>query len=281
MSGGTRQSVGNDRRYRDDVPYVLPKDLGEEERLNLQHYIFRHLLKGNYLAPLGEPVTHILDVGSGTGVWGHEMACEFPSAMVVGLDLEPPQQLRSALSVALPPNYQFVQGNVLQGLPFPDKMFDFTHQRLLSAAIPAQQWPRVVRELVRVTRPGGFVEIVESSPLPGVGPASRLLCTWLQDFLRLQGIDFSGVEEIGDMLTEAGAEQITQHPLDLPIGSWDTQIGTPMEKNMLVGVTALKPAICKHLHVAPDEFDRQLTATLHEWNQQRAHQRVYLFYGQV
>src|SRR5579883_3390033 len=79
------------RRHRDDVPYALPKDLEEGQRLNLQHYIFRYVLRGNYAAPLTEAVTTILDVGSGTGIWGQEMAQLFPSARIFGLDLEPPQ----------------------------------------------------------------------------------------------------------------------------------------------------------------------------------------------
>ncbi|WP_223258176.1 class I SAM-dependent methyltransferase [Thermogemmatispora tikiterensis] len=42
-------------------------------------------------------------------------------------------------------------------MPFADGHFCYTHQRLLAATIPAQAWPGVVRELVRVTRPGGGI----------------------------------------------------------------------------------------------------------------------------
>jgi hypothetical protein len=60
----------------------------------------------------------------------------------------------------LPSTCLFVQANILHGLPFPDGQFTSTHQRLLVAAIPALQWPRVIRELVCVTRPGGWIELV-------------------------------------------------------------------------------------------------------------------------
>src|SRR5438067_108538 len=115
MSTEANQDAGAGRRYREDVPYVLPKDLGEDERLNLQHYILRYVLKGNYVAPLGERVTHILDVGSGSGIWGQEIAQQFPAASVFGVDLESPRPLSSAASATSlpPPNYHFVQGNVL------------------------------------------------------------------------------------------------------------------------------------------------------------------------
>jgi len=53
-----------------------------------------------------------------------------------------------------PPNYAFVAGNILEGLPFADGGFDFVHMRLVFFAIPADRWPFVIGELVRVTRLG-------------------------------------------------------------------------------------------------------------------------------
>src|SRR5260370_21837646 len=115
--------------------------------------------------------TKILDVGSGSGIWAQEVAHQFPAASVFGLDLEPPRPLSSAASAtSSPPNYHFVQGNVLQGLPFPDDTFDFTHQRMLVVAIPAQDWPRVVQERARVTRPGCLVALLAFSI---TGPNAR------------------------------------------------------------------------------------------------------------
>jgi ubiquinone/menaquinone biosynthesis C-methylase UbiE len=96
------------------------------------------------------------DVGCGTGRWVIEMARTFPGAQVVGLDIEPPQS-----GQILPPNARFVQANLLDGLPFADRSFDFTHQRLMVLAIPAAHWSAVVGELVRVTHPGGWVELLE------------------------------------------------------------------------------------------------------------------------
>ncbi|MBX5458845.1 MAG: hypothetical protein IRZ31_18280, partial [Thermogemmatispora sp.] len=36
------------RRYLQEQPYLLPKDLGEVNRLDFQHYMFRAALRGNY-----------------------------------------------------------------------------------------------------------------------------------------------------------------------------------------------------------------------------------------
>ncbi len=283
MSGEANQRVNNGRRFREDVPYLLPKDLGEDERLNLQHYVFRSVLKGNYVVPLSERVTHILDVGSGSGIWGREVALEFPSASVFGLDLEPPRAVSSSATVPpSPPNYHFVQGNVLQGLPFPDDTFDFTHQRMLSGAIPTRDWPRVLQELARVTRPEGWVELLEvGNTLVNAGPATELLLKWVQDLCLSRGMDMSKIEEIGMLLTQAGLKQVVQHPIDIPIGAWDTQVGIRLEKNFLAAYKAIKPAICKLFLVDPAEFDATIDALPAEWEEYHTAHHFCLAYGQV
>ncbi|WP_223258275.1 class I SAM-dependent methyltransferase [Thermogemmatispora tikiterensis] len=94
-----------------------------------------------------------MGTGTGTGIWAFEMHALFPHALiVVGVDVS-----LQSLPQPVPPTCVFVRANVLEGLPFPDGQFTSTHQRLLVAAIPAQAWPGVVRELVRVTRPGGGI----------------------------------------------------------------------------------------------------------------------------
>jgi hypothetical protein len=71
---------------------------------------------------------------------------------------------------------------VLEGPPFPDGQFSSTHQRLLVATIPSQAWPGVVRELVRVTRPGGWIDWLERSDgIQPAGPAMRRLLDWFAD----------------------------------------------------------------------------------------------------
>src|SRR5258708_22226105 len=162
------------RRHVTGVPYALPKDLAEVNRLDFQHYIYRHVLRGNFLVPLHESAA-ILDVAEGTGIWGKEVAQQLPLARVVGLDLE---DIKA--SFPIPANYEFVRGNLLERLPFRDNAFDLVHQRLvLASAVPFERWMDVFKELLRVTRPGGWLELpeigVEVNPL---GPLTRQFFEW-------------------------------------------------------------------------------------------------------
>src|SRR5262249_36118029 len=143
------------------------------------------MLRANHVAPVGDPA-RVLDVGCGTGQWGYEMCAEHPSALVVGLDLvsgKPGQ----------PARYRFVRGNGLDGLPFADGEFDFVHQRLLASGVPVVAWPALVAEVDRVTRPGGWVELVEGPfEIEGAGPAAQRLVVLARKLIESLGLDTTG-----------------------------------------------------------------------------------------
>lgn len=279
------------RRYREDVPYLLPKDLGEGDRLNFQHYALRQALQGNFVVPLEKKhVEHILDVGSGTGIWGQEMARQFPRAQVVGLDLEPPQTVSlAATATPPPPNYRFQQGDVLKGLPFQVPTFDFTHQRLLVFAIPAQQWPSVMSELVRVTRSGGWIELLELEGFYSMGPFMTQADSWLQQSLKRRGIELGIISTLDTILQQrahvAGVQLTHVHKqwLDLPIGTWKPhdRIGPLVEKNIRSVFEALQPTICAHLQIDPNSYEHLLHQLPHEWTNASTYLRCCLVSARV
>lgn len=61
------------------------------------------------------------------------------------------------------PNLQFQQVNVLLGLKWRKKCFDFVFQRWLQSSFPSIQFEKVViPELVRITKKGGYLEFCEN-----------------------------------------------------------------------------------------------------------------------
>ncbi|HEX7736838.1 MAG TPA: class I SAM-dependent methyltransferase [Ktedonobacteraceae bacterium] len=258
------------------TPYLLPKDIQEQNRLDLQHILLKAVLQNNYLAPLTQPGT-ILDVGCGTGLWAFEIAQAFPEATVMACDLiEPPV---GALSP--PANYQFLQADVLKGLPFPDQQFDFVHQRFLVLAIPAQAWPGVLRELVRVTRAGGWVEVVETQlASENMGPMTRQLSNWIIELGHQRGIECGQVPPLAEELRRAGLSNVVQRQIAIPVGKWGGEVGTGMQTNGVAGMQALKPLIISHLGVATSEFDRVLALSVAEYDQLQMSVPYVLVYGQ-
>src|SRR5205085_2860735 len=194
------------------APYLFPEHPGETDRLDVQHHALRLAVGTNYLVPVGRP-GRVLDCGGGTGQWAFELCTEFPDALVVGVDLQPAKPDR-------PVNFRFVQASVLGGLPFADGGFDYVHQRLLAAAIPLSRWSELIGELVRVVRPGGWVELVEAdwAVEPG-GPATRELIGLAMRLGRSLGLDTMGTifRSLDGHLARAGLVDVARRTIELPL----------------------------------------------------------------
>ncbi|KAJ3032497.1 hypothetical protein HDV00_007435 [Rhizophlyctis rosea] len=149
--------------------YVLPNDDEEMDRLHLQHYLVRMMFGSNFSAPVEGRLERfgsvVLDVGCGSGIWAFETATEFPQAIVTGLDMSPVQP-----STVKPQNVDFVVGDITQlPLPYDNDTFDFVHMRFLISAVRKDFWPILIAELVRIVKPGGWLELMEFANVPYEG----------------------------------------------------------------------------------------------------------------
>ena len=256
------------RTYLENAPYLLPKDALEDERLRFQHYALHHAFGNHYLAPLSPDTRTILDVGSGTGIWAMDMAQQFPHAHILGVDIA-----LTSLPQTLPGTCVFVQADILQGLPFPAHQFDFTHQRLLVGAIPAPRWPEVVRELVRVTRPRGWIELLEVGiTVQNAGPATERLLAWVRETSQVFGIEFKMVEQLGNLLKQAGCQSVEVQDIPVPLGAWAGRNGEMLKLDALRVFQALRPRSL----TPPEQLEVMLHAAAAEWEHNHA---LYLFHA--
>jgi SAM-dependent methyltransferase len=255
--GWPLHSIG--RRASGEIPYMLPRHPGEIDRLDVQHYAFRAGLQGNYVSPIARPA-RVLDVGSGTGQWCYDLCEEFPAALVVGFDIElgKPQW---------PANYRFVRGSVLDGLPFADDSFDFVHQRWMRVSIPLADWPGAVRQMVRVTRAGGFMELAEFRHLlEPAGPATARLFELLHLLAARRGLDGTGVvpRSLTHYLRQAGATDVDAQVVAVPIGAWAGAIGSMMATDLRAMFARLCEPFTQAFSLPPGECDELLGSALQE-----------------
>ncbi|MDE3230229.1 MAG: methyltransferase domain-containing protein, partial [Chloroflexota bacterium] len=267
------------RRFLRGVPYVLPKDMDEVNRLDFQHYMMRYGLRGNYAAPVGAPDS-ILDVGSGTGRWAMEMADLFPHARVAGVDVAPPPENTGAGWEKPPANYSFVAGNILEGLPFADATFAFTHQRYMIGAIPRDQWPRVVGELARVTRPGGWIEVVEADTSEGGGPALRQVDAWVAAVLARRDLDIHLAARLASFLQQAGLRQVQVNNVRLPLGAYGGRVGNLVETDYFAAVQAMRTPVVALGASTAEEYDATVRAAREEVKRGKCVFPIYVVFGQ-
>lgn len=268
------------RRHLADVPDIMPKDEQEVSRLDFEHHLLRLTMRGNYAAPVQQP-SSILDVGCGTGRWAIEMASVFQTANVIGLDVVSPATRGQGMAERLPDNFLFVNGNVLDGLPFSDASFDFVHLRLLFTAIPANRWAHVVGELVRVTRAGGWVEVVEGGLTQHGGPALGALNSWIGSIALLRGIDLALGARVGDMLRGAGLTNVVFRDMYLPVGRYGGRAGQMTAADTFALLEGLRPLVTAQGLAAPHDFDRALATARVEVDQpgRQCVRPFYVAYG--
>ncbi|HET8843178.1 MAG TPA: class I SAM-dependent methyltransferase [Ktedonobacteraceae bacterium] len=275
------QYIGS-RRFVDapGAPYQLPKDLTDLNRLDFQHFILRQALTGNYIAPIASgPVGQILDVGTGTGRWAIEMAQAFPQAQVFGIDLEESQDITGKIQT-IPPNYHFQISNVLQGLPFLDNTFDFVHQRLLVTGIPFVRWSEVIRELIRVTRPGGWIEMVESGVnFINEGPATVRWSSWSSNIMSPAGIDVNRVAQLEEVARQTGLN-CTCHIYNIPTGAWGGRVGAMLQQDLLSVYDSLTPRYQRLLNVSTADAALTRSSLIQEWEKLRTSLSFFVVIGQ-
>jgi ubiquinone/menaquinone biosynthesis C-methylase UbiE len=118
-----------------------------------------------FLIPHIKKTDHILDVGCGPGTITTGFASYASEGKIVGVDLstdvlEKAKTLAAEANIPTegPGSVAFKQGNVLEGLPYPDDTFDIIYASQVFGHLlePGQQL-RALTEMRRVLKPGGIV----------------------------------------------------------------------------------------------------------------------------
>ncbi|RJE17443.1 Methyltransferase, partial [Aspergillus sclerotialis] len=145
----------NGRRYHAfrQGEYAYPNDEKEQERLDLHHHVNLLALDGElFRAPVDMNGARVLDLGTGTGIWAVEVADEYPSAEVLGIDLSPIQQNW------VPINCRFEVDDFELEWEY-KKPFDFIHGRNLSGSV--REFPQLLTRVKDNLNNGGWVELTD------------------------------------------------------------------------------------------------------------------------
>ncbi|KAH8882910.1 S-adenosyl-L-methionine-dependent methyltransferase, partial [Thozetella sp. PMI_491] len=135
-------------RYKEGK-YILPNDIPEQERLDLQHNIAVRRLGALYVAPISEP-KRVLDVGTGTGIWAIEFAQDHPESDVLGTDLSPIQP------EYVPPNCRFEIDDADDTWIFQYR-FDYIFMRFMCMAF--SDFDKIFQSCFDNLEPGGYLEV--------------------------------------------------------------------------------------------------------------------------
>ncbi|KAI1171317.1 hypothetical protein F4777DRAFT_566022 [Nemania sp. FL0916] len=151
--------------------YILNSGPGqsEQDRLNAQHHLFTALMQGDMLPPhiasslSALPAPKVMDIATGSGVWLYEIGKTLsPDAELVGLDFDTSKFPSSPQA----PNITLRQANMLE--PFTSDLlgkFDVVHMRLILYALKAGYAVDLMKNIMTLLKPGGYVVWSETGPL--------------------------------------------------------------------------------------------------------------------
>lgn len=170
-----------------------------------------------------ESILSVLDVGCGLGHWTRVLANALPeNTTFTGIDAEPSwiERATQLMATVAPQRQVKFQVGAAESLAFPDASFDLvTCQTLL---MHVRDPGAVLREMVRVTAPGGVVLVAEATNVAGLLVESIALGDAPEqtaDLLRFHLICERGKKALGEgsnligenlpaLLREAGLDQI-------------------------------------------------------------------------
>ncbi|KAL3955453.1 hypothetical protein ACCO45_011016 [Purpureocillium lilacinum] len=141
--------------------YGMPNDDAEQLREGVKHRLYSdYILEGKlFIAPVGPRPQKIVDLGTGFGLWALDVAEQYPSARVIGVDLSPIQPNW------LPPNLEFrVEDLDDEYRPWTNIYLgaDLMHLRFL---LPTVRRPELLlRNCLENLKPGGWIEIHDIIP---------------------------------------------------------------------------------------------------------------------
>lgn len=85
------------------------------------------------------------------------MVQEYPNCTYHGCDID--DNTYKNIDVK---QFIFSIGDITQRLPYEDSTFDFVHMRFFIAALREEdEWPAAINEAIRVTKPGGMIQMTE------------------------------------------------------------------------------------------------------------------------
>ncbi|CAG8453462.1 3193_t:CDS:2, partial [Scutellospora calospora] len=242
---------------RENFPF--PHKENSWDRLTLQYYLFRYIWQSNFSSPIDEYIktggVKVLDVGGGSGPWVIEMAREYTNTLFTKIDSKASLQNSETL-----PNLTIKEYNLLElglgSLPFEDSTFEFIHVGFLAYELPESQFEALVNELIRVLKPGGYLEIMDTDFEGGnEGPSAHRLMSSLRSYYISKGINPMITNKLEPLMKSTkGLSDITVQRTLHALGNWDERIGELALDNWLQFLNDIKYSIAPFMGISDTEY---------------------------
>ncbi|KAI1865717.1 hypothetical protein JX265_008040 [Neoarthrinium moseri] len=265
----------NGRTYQGFMPgeYSLPNDGEEQDRQDFQHALYNIILDGKLAsAPIRSP-KHILDIGTGTGIWAIDAAELWPSAQVIGTDLSLIQAAPRTSNC-----HFFLENSETQDWVY-SSPFDYIHLRSVGPCFTDIR--TVFQKAYNHLAPGGWIELQDGAwELYSLNNTSRgsAFERWLA-LIKVgslnQGRDMTKIRSHRDYLKQVGFVNIGEKETPVPTSPWakdrkSKKMGYFLGSSMLSALEPYRKTIGS-AGLSPEEIDELAAAVKQELLDLRNH----------
>ncbi len=248
--------------------YVIDAESGAEVARLIEQDRFLNTSMGGPVSERDDvgSMQTILDLACGPGSWALEVAYYHPRLQVTGVDVS-----RGMIDFARMRartqglnNAHFRVMDITQPLELDDETFDLVNGRLLVGMLSREAWLPLLRECMRVLRPGGILRLTECELSVTTSPALEELTGLASQALWRGGYSFSPdgrrlciTPVLGWLLRQAGCEHIERQAsvIDYSVGG-DDQAHRVMYQNAKVSWLLLAPFLYKMGVITAERFEK-------------------------
>nr|CAG8445094.1 6641_t:CDS:2 [Entrophospora candida] len=249
----------------------LPVDHKSMSKMETLEITSQYLWNGNFSSPISETLQNggasVIDIGCGPATWLMFMAEEFPKSSFVGIDIV--IDVKDSKK-ELPENLAIIEHNIFDGLPFPNDTFDFVHQKNMITSLTIDQWSFVIDELIRITKPGGWIEFMV---------INNEYNNEIMKLFESRGIDKSTPESIEKKLIATDKiVEIRRQSRNFPLGGCG-MVSEVLRQAILESMETIRPYFPSITGVSLEEYDEMVRQSILEDDEYKTYIKNYRIYG--
>ncbi|RIA85775.1 S-adenosyl-L-methionine-dependent methyltransferase [Glomus cerebriforme] len=259
--------------------YIIKVNDLQIDRIQQMHHILKVCCNNkNFFSPISNDLSRgikVLDVGAGPGTWIFDMSSDYRKSEFTGIEIQ-----SFMLPTIHPLNTSFKNVDILKGLPFSPNSFDFIHMRCMVLCFTEQQYEQIVRELVDLLKPNGYLELSEPELCSrNMGPICERFSIGVRDILSSKSMDPFVNEKLGTLLNDFGLQEINQEEVELPLSELDGNIGALYGETTFNGLIGLKDELANQMNLTSNEIDSLINDYREEIKSRRMYNKYTRVYG--
>ncbi|RUS28795.1 hypothetical protein BC938DRAFT_481441 [Jimgerdemannia flammicorona] len=206
--------------------------------------------------------------------WTMEMAKLYPHCELIGINISStiPSDTDSR-------NIVYADSGICDGLPFEDESFDFVMMRTMTLALRRKEWPVIMKEIFRVTKQNGVVQLLEAvGRYVTTDPEAAEFTEKVLMALGAQGQDPLAGERLHRFLADSGFAVIQREKRSVPMG-WNCKVDGIMLEDTLRVAMAAKPHLVSGFRGNGEKYENQIRDMLKRYQASNSYVNFYAAIG--